>query len=313
MKLPRFSLDEETKQTIDETRDKARELSDRALSVTDRILRPELVLPLFLAVLVLLALISSVVLIREHRRANVQPTTAVTESVTDETAGGVRGTLQSDFLLVLADQNAGTIKMLAVVRADSEASRLSVCFVSPADRAEVNNLNGSMQQHYDRGGATELAWAVGTRTGRTIDRYVIANHDRMVNFCKNLGDHELTIDAAIQGEYEGISFVLKEGTQKLTSDTLCKYFGYCCKTLYQGNDEKVSALLNYLVQKLLSPENDARFDRTLSKLIGEAGTNISAMDLQDYSAVKAAFCVDGAPVALKNEGIFRPAEESADN
>ena len=69
MKLPRFSLDEETKQTIDETKDKARELSDRALSLTDRVLRPELVLPLFLAVLVLLALISTVVLIRELLRA----------------------------------------------------------------------------------------------------------------------------------------------------------------------------------------------------------------------------------------------------
>ena len=56
MKLPRFQIDDETKQVIDETKDKAKEISDRALNLTDRILRPELVLPLFLGVLVLLVL-----------------------------------------------------------------------------------------------------------------------------------------------------------------------------------------------------------------------------------------------------------------
>ncbi len=309
MKLPRFQIDDETKQVIDETKDKAKEISDRALNLTDRILRPELVLPLFLGVLVLLVLISSVVIVREHRRANGETTAPVTESAVVVQPDEAKGTLQGNFLLVLADQTVGTIKMLAVVRADSEAQTLSVCFVSPADRAEVNNLNGSMQQHYDKGGATELAWAVGARTARTIDRYIIVNSDRMTIFCKNLGEHELTIDAAVQGEYDGIAFVIKEGKQKLTSDTLCKYFGFCCKTLYQGNDEKVSSLLDYLIQKLLSPENESRFDRILAKLISDATTNISAMDLQDYGAVRPAFSVDGAPVALVNEGVFRPAQE----
>ena len=309
MKLPRFHIDDETKQVIDETRDKAKELSDRALNLTDRILRPELVLPLFLAALVLLVLISSVVVVREHRRANGETTAPVSETVATVGTDEAKGTLQGNFLLALTDQSFGTIRMLAVVRADSEVQTLSVCFVSPADRAEVNNLNGSMQQHFDKGGATELAWAVGARTARTIDRYIIVNSDRMAIFCKNLGEHELTIDAAVEAEYDGIAFVIKEGKQTLTSDTLCKYFGFCCKTLYQGNDEKVSSLLEYLIQKLLSSENESRFDRILSKLISDATTNISAMDLQEYSAVRPAFLKDGAPVALTNEGVFRPGTE----
>ena len=310
MKLPRFSIDDQTRQTIDETKDKARQLSDRALNLTDRILRPELVLPLFLVVLVLLASVSAVVLIKEHRRANGQTTTAVSETVQAVQADEARGTLQGNFLLAFTEQKTAVIRMLAIVGADSEAPRLTVCFVSPAERVDVNNLNGSMQQHYDKGGATELAWAVGAYMDRTIDRYVIGNDSRLINFCKNLGEHELTIDATIQAEYEGIDFVIKEGQQKLTSDMLCKYFGYSCKTLYEGNDGKVSELLNYLTQKLLSPENEPRFDRILSKLISEAATNISAMDLQDYSAVRPAFCKDGAPIALENEGVFRAAEES---
>ena len=308
MKLPRFTIDDDTRRTIDETKDKALRAGDRALRVTDSLLQPKLVLPLFAALLELLALVSAVVMIREHR-PKPQPTepTALTQQT--QTGAEARGTLQGNFLLVFAD-NAGRIKMLAVVQADSEAHSLAVSYVQPSERAEVNNLNGSMQQHYDKGGATELAWAVGAFMERTIDRYVIANDDRFINFCKMLGEHELTIETGVQAEYEGISFVIKPGKQKLTSDTLCKYFGYCCKTLYQGGDAKVSELLGYLVQKLLSPENDARFDRILAKLIGEATTNISAMDLQGYSAVRPAFCADGAPVALVNEGVFRPAQEA---
>ena len=308
MKLPRFTIDDDTRRTIDETKDKALRAGDRALRVTDSLLQPKLVLPLFAAVLVLLALVSAVVMIREHR-PKPQPTepTALTQQT--QTGAEARGTLQGNFLLVFAD-NAGRIKMLAVVQADSEAHSLAVSYVQPSERAEVNNLNGSMQQHYDKGGATELAWAVGAFMERTIDRYVIANDDRFINFCKMLGEHELTIETGVQAEYEGISFVIKPGKQKLTSDTLCKYFGYCCKTLYQGGDAKVSELLGYLVQKLLSPENEARFDRILAKLIGEATTNISAMDLQGYSAVRPAFSADGAPVALVNEGVFRPAQEA---
>lgn len=309
MKLPRFSIDDETRRTIDETKEKAMQAGDRALRVTDSLLQPKLVLPLFAALLVLLTLVSAAVLIKEHRRTHVQPTEP-TVSVSEEQPGGeAKGTLQANFLLVFAD-NSGRLKMLAVVRADSPEHSLSVCYVPPADRANVNNLNGSMQQHYDKGGATELAWAVGAYMDRTIDRYVIANDDRFINFSKQLGEHELTIESGVQAEYEGISFVIKAGKQKLTSDTLCKYFGYCCKTLYQGGDAKVSELLGYLIQKLLSPENDDRFDRILAKLISEATTNISAMDLQGYSAVRPAFSADGAPVALVNEGVFRPAQEA---
>ena len=311
MKLPRFTIDEETKRTIDETKDKAMRAGDRALRVTDSLLRPQLVLPLFGALLVVLALVSMIVMIREHR-PKPQPTepTEITQQTQDPAAA--RGTLQGNFLLVFVD-NGGRIKMLGVMRADSEEHSLSVSYVQPSERANVNNLNGSMQQHYDKGGATELAWAVGTFMDRTIDRYVIANDDRFINFCKMLGEHELVIESGVQAEYEGISFVIKAGQQKLTSDTLCKYFGYSCKSLYTGGDAKVSELLGYLTQKLLSPENDARFDRILAKLIGEATTNISAMDLQGYSAVRPAFCLDGAPVVLTNEGVFRPAEEAAND
>ena len=311
MKLPRFSIDDETRRTIDETKNKAMQQADRALRATDRILQPRLVIPLFLAVLVLLLLASGVVIIQEHRKPTSSDPSGVSESLTAaQPDDGTAAVLQSNFLLAFADNNTGTLRMLAVVNADSEQNSLRVTYVSPEDRVDVNNLNGAMQQHYDKGGATELAWAVGTYLGRTMDRYVIANNDRLINFCKNLGEHELLIEPGVQTEYDGIAFVIKEGLQKLTSDTLCKYFGYCCKTLYAGGDAKVTELLEYLIQKLLSPENDSRFDRILSKLIGEATTNVSAMDLQAYSAARSAFSVDGAPAVLANDGVFRPAQEA---
>lgn len=311
MKLPRFSIDDETRRTIDETKNKAMQQADRAMRATDRLLQPRLVIPLFLAVLVLLLLASGVVIIQEHRKPTSSDPSGVSESLTAaQPADGTAAVLQGNFLLVFADNNTGTLRMLAVLGVDSEGKSLHVSYVSPSDRVDVNNLNGSMQQHYDKGGATELSWAVGTYMDRTMDRYVIANNDRLINFCKNLGEHELLIEPGVQTEYDGISFVIKEGRQKLTSDTLCKYFGYCCKTLYTGGDGKVSELLEYLIGKLLSSENETRFDRILAKLISEAATNISAMDLQSYSSVRTAFAADGAPVAVVNDGVFRPAEEN---
>ncbi len=310
MKLPRFSIDDETRRTIDETKNKALLQADRALRATDRLLQPRLVVSLFLAVLVLLLLVSGVVIIKEHRKPAVTDPSDPGESLSAvQPDNGAAGTLQGNFLLVFADNNTGSLRMLAVLDVDSEQNSLRVTYVSPTDRVDVNNLNGAMQQHYDKGGATELAWAVGTYLGRTMDRYVIANNDRLINFCKNLGEHELLIEPGVETEYDGISFVIKEGLQKLTSDTLCKYFGYCCKTLYTGGDGKVTELLRYLIGKLLAPENEARFDRILAKLISEATTNVSAMDLQGYGSARAAFVVDGAPVEVVNDGVFRPAEE----
>ena len=311
MKLPRFSIDDETRKTIDETKDKAMRATDRAMRVTDRLLQPRLVVPLFAALLVLLVLISAIVMIKEHRSVPTSDPALTSEMLSDDSADAVKGTLQGNFLLAFLDGNTGTLRMLAVLYADSEQPGLSVTYVSPSDRVDVNNLNGSMQQHYDKGGATELAWAVGTHLDRTMDRYVIANNDRLINFCKNLGEHELVIEPGVQTQYDGISFVIKEGKQKLTSDTLCKYFGYCCESLYTGGDEKVTELLEYLIQKLLLPENDGRFDQILAKLVGEATTNISAMDLQSYSAVRPAFRVEDAPIALTNEGVFRPDSAAA--
>ena len=311
MKLPRFTIDEDTRRTIDETKDRAARAGDRLLGLIDSLLRPQLVLPLFGAVVVLLVLVSAVVMIREHR-PSAQPVESTEATVGAADSAAVQGTLQGNFMLVFTD-NDSRIKMLAVMRADSEAHTLSVSYVQPAERTDVNNLSGSMQQHFDKGGATELAWAVGTWMDRTIDRYVIVNDDRFILFCKGLGEHELTVDTAVQAEYNGISFVIKAGRQKMTSDVLCKYFGYSCQSLYSGGDAKVSELLGYLAQKLLSPENDARFDRILARLISDTTTNVSAMDLQGYSAVRPAFCPDGAPVEVVNEGVFRPAEEVENN
>ena len=309
MKLPRFSIDDETRRTIDETKNKAMLRADRAMRVTDRLLQPRLVLPLFAVLLALLVLVSGVVLIREHNKPTADSGNTSESSYETQPADLAKGTLQANFLLVFADNNTGTLRMLAVVHADSEQNALSVRYVSPSDRVNVNNLNGSMQQHYDKGGATELSWAVGTYMDQTMDRYVIVNNDRFIIFCKTLGEHELLISPAVQTEYDGVAFVIKEGKQKLTSDMLCKYFGYCCQTLYTGGDAKVSELLEYLMQKLLADENSTRFDQILAKLVSGATTNLSAMDLQAYSAVRAAFCKDGAPAALVNEGVFRPAEE----
>ena len=313
MKLPRFELDDETKRALDETMQKAESGKERVLGVIDGILQPRLVLPLFLGVLLLLSIISAVVVAKEHREAAATEPMLSTEAAPDATDAKVRGALQGNFLLAFANGENAVLRMLAVVQADSAQSSLRVRYVSPDERVEVNNLNGTMQQHYDKGGATELSWAVGACADCTIDRYVIVNNDRFISFCKNLGEHELEIEAPVRAEYEGLSFVIESGRQTLTSDTLCKYFGYLCQSLYLGGDDKVTALLNYLAQSLISLESDTQLDRILAKLISQTTTNISAMDLQTYSAVRPAFCPDGTPVALVNEGVFRPAAQTAAN
>ena len=299
MKLP--LINEENARALEEG---LRETEERAERVAGRFLTPRVILPAFLALVLLLGLISAVTVIKEKK----QQTTQASEpsAVVSETTVPIREDLQmqSNFLLAFADSATRRLRMLCVLHADSETQLLETTYVSPRTNINVNNRMTTIQEHFTTGGASELLWAVGELMQCAIDRYVIVDDDDFISLAKTMDPKPLMIGENVDYNYNGIAFIIEKGKQTLTADSLCKYFCYACEGLYTGGSGKVTALLSYLASGLLCDPDPAVPKKRLGQVMDYAQTNISAMDLSDFTALTVRFAGESGQITIADRGVF---------
>ena len=268
-----------------------------------RLLNPRFIIPAFAALVVLLAAVS-IIVIKQEKKPDEVPTdesTTVTETVS---APALLDQFDSNFLLAFADPDDKTIDMLAVLHVNSEQKTASVLYVSPSARTNVNNSGGTILEHYSNGGINELVWAVGEYTGRSIDRYIIADSDDFISFAKWLDELELSIEEKISYSYDGIAYIIEKGEQMLTADTLFKYYAYLCDGLYAGGDQKLTDLLTYLLESVLCPPDGTPLDRQYKKIVESMNTNISARDVAAYGGAALNLLSENKDFNIINEGVF---------
>ena len=269
--------------------------------IQNKFLTPRIIIPVFAAIVALLLIGSIATLHREKKQQNT--TTQQPSSETEMLAESFKDVknLDANVLVAFTDSSDKKINMLGVLHIDSEDGTAEMEYIEPSAKIKVNNFDGTMQEHYEYGGASELIWAVRETKVTQIDRYIITDNDNLTSALKQLGETEITIDKNVNYNYKGINFIIEEGTQKLTADMLQKYLTYLCDEAYHGGAQKLSDMLAYLLSKFLTPGEDSTVEEMFNDIINYISTDISALDLSDYASVMISMLGDNGEMKIETK------------
>lgn len=236
----------------------------------------------FTAVVVLIAMVSGVFVIGEV--LSDEPTTVIDETGTTEPAVSFVADSQQltgNFLIALTYDEK--IELLGVIRVDSTEKTMKVSFLSGDTYCAFNNLSGTMNQHYKKGGVTELLWAVGEYANISIERYMIADESTFVALLEHIGEMSVTLEHQVICGQDAASFIIEEGQQNLIPAMMAKYFYYLCENQPKYDDEIIDAMALYS-KKLFCTADEESANNNFNYMISCLETNISALDFNNYKS-----------------------------
>ena len=187
--------------------------------------------------------------------------------------------IQGNFLLALTYHD--DIELLAVARLDSEAKTMKMSFLSPETYCSFNNLSGTMNEHYDKGGITELLWAVGEYAHISIERYILADESTFLALIEHIGEMQVVLEHSVVCGQDAASFIIEEGQQSLIPAMMTKYFYYLCENQPKYNEEIVDVLAIYS-KNLFCSEDENKTKTNFEYMISCLETNISALDFGNH-------------------------------
>lgn len=196
-------------------------------------------------------------------------TTQATEVVSSDQV------IKGNFLLALTYHD--DIELLAVARLDSESKTMKMSFLSPETYCSFNNLSGTMDEHYDNGGITELLWAVGEYAHISIERYILADESAFLSLIEHIGEMQVVLEHSVVCGQDAASFIIEEGQQSLIPAMMTKYFYYLCENQPEYNEEIVDVMAIYS-KSLFSAEDENKTKSNFEYMISCLDTNISALD-----------------------------------
>lgn len=276
--------------TINGIIDKIKEFSERinSLSILNRTPSKKFIITAFTLIILLVAIFSAVTVISEMKDNNAETTgTEGTQTVASSVGEKALQEIKGNFLLVLTQDGSEKIELMALLRLDSEGKKVSISFVNPAEKTDVNGFLGDMNEHLKNGGINELVWSVGELADISIERYIIGDEQNFIDLMKSLGDTEMNITEKVTYTHRGIPIIIEEGVQKLSADIMLKYFVYLCDNYETAPEKLVEAMIIY-GKKMFDSTEDTVLDESFGKMIKHFSTNISVVDFTDYrTAVKA--------------------------
>lgn len=254
-----------------------------------RFLTNRILLSAFAVVVVLIAAVSVVTLIGE--RKNNEPTEVEAiplAAAVREVDSSAPQELKANFLFAVCNEEKRAVRLLACLFADSEKGCFEISYIPATQRCEVGSTEGSIEEHFKRSGSNGLIWAVRACTGNAVDRYVIVDENNITEIFKFFGEQNLKIPHEIRHTYNGISFIINEGEQKVTADNLTKYFNY----LYDsGVEEKenITGLISRYLSLSLDGGDAEQLQKKYASLVNLIKTDISAMDIASYGELLSTF------------------------
>ena len=228
----------------------------------------------------LIAAVSGVFVISELSSEDPAETTSDTTTQVSASASADQE-LQANFLLALTYHDE--IELLAVARLDSAQRQMKVSFLSPNTFCSFNNLTGTMNQHYEKGGITELMWAVGEYANISIERYILADEGTFLNLINHIGEMEVILEHEVICGQDAASFVIEAGQQALIPTMMSKYFFYLCENQPMYNQEIIDTIALYC-KNLFCSEDENKTKTNFEYMISCLETNISALDFNNYKA-----------------------------
>lgn len=252
------------------------------LSILNKTPSKKFIITAFSVLIILIGSLSVVTVISEERD---MPTEAADASVSENsyaaTTEAPSEELLGNFLLVLTEDGDENIELIALARLDSLNKKVSISFLKDTARSNVNGLDGTMQQHLENGGITELVWAVGEYAGISIERYVIGDEENFIGLMKSLGDIPLNIEKKVSHTHLGIPFIIEKGIQSLSADIMLKYFVYLCENYENIPDKLIETMITY-GKKMFDSTDGSVLDKSFNSMIKYFSTDISVVDFTRY-------------------------------
>ncbi len=242
----------------------------------------------FSVIIALLVLVSAVSVITDKSKDKTEAvagetTTEVTEQ---EYTADIAKEIDSNFLFALTNNDKTDVHSIIVVHLNSEEGKMQLTFVEPQINVSVNDMSGNMPFHLQTGGISQFLWAVSEHTGVGFNRYLIIDEEGFTGLMGMLGETEIEIPESISFNHDGISFIIDEGTQKLTADMMLKYCIYLGHT-YSLNTERIAQVISHTLERLFTAETDEKLEDRFCDALGYFTTDISAIDFSEHkTAIK---------------------------
>lgn len=249
----------------------------------------KVIIGVFVSAIALLAVVSVYTVASERSKVSETTVAGVVSGETDSAeavaAPAVTDKGESEFsgnfLLAFTREGTKDLRLLAVVNADSQSGRVKISYIPVTMNCTANNHNEDMIGHFEDGGITELLWAVNDAYNIDIARYIYCDEGDFVDIMKYIGEIPVTVEEDVSHSYNGINFIIEEGTRNFTSDMFLKYFVYLCDT-YNENTLKLTEMLMLFARNLICFNDETTPETTYDKLINYISTDISAIDISNY-------------------------------
>lgn len=237
---------------------------------------------IFAVVIVLIAAVSVITVVKEKSKEKSEALLLSGDSTVDSVlakSSPSQSSFSGNVLIALTKSGNEKLRLLAVINVNGETGKMKMLFIPVNVRCTVRGFESDMKGHLENGGITELLWAVGEKYSIALDRYFCCDDEDFVNLGKRIGAVELNVDEKVTYEYEGINFIIDEGTQSLTADTMLKYIVYMSETL-EKNSQKLANVIGVICGQILTGENaDKTPEQMYDRVINYLQTNVTAIDV----------------------------------
>ncbi len=233
----------------------------------------------FAVIIVLIGSFSVFTVISENK--DKTPQTSEGENTYAETVEATSEELLGNFLLVLTEDGNENIELISLIRLDSKEKKVSISFLKDTVKSNVNGFDGTMQEHLENGGITELVWAVSEYADIKIERYIIGDGEDFIGFMKKTGEIPLNIEKKVSYTYLGIPFIIEKGVQSLSADMMLKYFMYLCRNFETMPEKLIETMIIY-GKKMFDSFDESVLDKSFNSMIKHFSTDISVVDFTRY-------------------------------
>ncbi|HBL41311.1 MAG TPA: hypothetical protein DDY98_07020 [Ruminococcaceae bacterium] len=222
--------------------------------------------------------------------------TKVEESSTQEIASISTDEVQGsyNFLLLCTSDTDNEVRFAAVLTADTDACVLSVSPI-PTDKiiAAPDGTNGTVRQQLDAGGVSRLVSALEHTCSIDIAKYIRSTDSGFKSVINTVGGIVITVDKSIDVRSEKLTFIINEGEQTMSGDTLLKYLRY-----FEGDTAKQAEILAAVFRQTLSSADFASADRIYTKMINAVESDISVLDFEEIKHGVQKLIAAGEPIQI---------------
>lgn len=182
--------------------------------------------------------------------------------------GGTR-----NYLLICTADDGNSLRFATIVRADMDASELSLLPIPVWATVDVAGFSGTLEQQLDYGGEKQLVAALESLCGTKIDKFVRSRDSGFKSVISYVGGVEMNVPEAIDKRTGSLTAVIGAGEQTMTGDTLLKYI-----RCYESEPKMQAAIISAIFTQKITPSFFKKADDFYTKAINQVESNVSVLD-----------------------------------